>query len=61
MRHTTLKLGYLFHKLLRRWFPPKRDLEMERRSMEAFERGECKPLSEVIAELKAKIEEAKRQ
>jgi len=61
MRRTLLKLGFIFHKLRWRWFPPKRDLEMERRCMEAVDRGDCKPLSEVIAELKAKIEEAKRQ
>jgi hypothetical protein len=59
MRHTTLRLGYLFHKLLRRWFP-RRDRDMEQRCTEAFKRGEYKPLSEVIAELKAKTGEANR-
>ncbi len=45
--------------MLWRWFPPKRDLEMEWPCLEAFERGESKPLSKVIAELRAKVEAAK--
>lgn len=58
-RHTMFRLAFLWHKLLWRWFPP-RDLEMERRCVEAYERGESKPLSEVIDDLRAKIEAAKR-
>jgi hypothetical protein len=54
MRKTLQKPGWLFHRLLRR---PK---SMEQQCWEAYERGESRPLSEVIAELKAKIEEAKR-
>jgi hypothetical protein len=53
------RLSYLWHKLLWRWFPPKRDLEMERRCVEAYERGDYKPLSQVIAELREKVEQAK--
>ena len=52
MRSILLKL---VNHLLRR---PK---TMEQQCIEAYERGDCKPLSEVIAELKAKIEEANRQ
>jgi hypothetical protein len=55
MRNTLLKLGRLFGRLFRR---PK---SMEQQCWEAYQRGHSKPLSEVIAELKAKIEEAKRQ
>ncbi len=59
MRHIMFRLSYLWHKLLWRWFPPKRDLEMERRCVEAYERGDYKPLSQVIAELREKVEQAK--
>jgi len=52
MRSVFLKL---VNRLLRR---PK---TMEQQCIEAYDRGDCKPFSEVIAELKAKIEEAKRQ
>ena len=54
MRKTLSRLGHLFQRLFRR---PK---TMEQQCWEAYQRGDSKPLGEVIAELKAKIEEAKR-
>lgn len=37
-----------------------RDRDMERRCIEAYERGDSKPLSQVIDELRAKIAEVSR-